>query len=51
MELKDINCPTCGMANYKMSKKDIEHIEREIEKTQDKLPQEVKDMKVNVLCN
>lgn len=49
--LQDINCPTCGMANYKLSKKEIERIDKKIAETKDNLPAELKDLKVNVMCN
>ena len=49
--LQNLNCPTCGMANYSLSKKEIKRIDAEIERTKDNLPVELKEMKVNVMCN
>lgn len=44
-------CPICCRSLYKMSDEDIKHIDEEIEKTKDNLPLELKDKKVDVLCN
>jgi RING finger/CHY zinc finger protein 1 len=49
--LTDINCPVCGMAMQKMSAQQNAHIQQLIDSTKDKLPEEVKNHKVNILCN
>jgi hypothetical protein len=49
--LTDPNCPSCGMAWYKMKPAQIEHVGKLIEQTKDALPPEIKDKKVDVLCN
>jgi RING finger/CHY zinc finger protein 1 len=49
--LRDINCPSCGMACEKMSKREIRRIDRKIERTKNSLPVEVKEKRVSALCN
>ena len=49
--LQDLNCPSCGMADIEMNDAMKKRISEQIEKTKDKLPPELKDTKVNVLCN
>jgi hypothetical protein len=36
--LQDINCPSCGMAWYKMKKREIRRIDKKIERTKASLP-------------
>ncbi len=49
--LRDINCPSCGMAWYTMKKREIRRIDRKIERTKASLPAELQNKKVSVLCN
>jgi uncharacterized Zn finger protein (UPF0148 family) len=47
----NINCPVCGMAIEKVSDAQKKHIEKMIEESRKNLPMEVKNKKVNILCN
>lgn len=50
-EVRDVNCPVCGMATVKLSKQQNDNIQKMIDQTKDNLPEEVKNHKVNILCN
>ena len=44
-------CPICAKSLYKMTKEEIEYYDNMIVETKETLPTELKDKKVNILCN
>ena len=48
---KFATCPYCSKSLFKMSKKEIEKIDKILADTKEALPIELKDKKVSILCN